>query len=165
MCVHACNPQLAVFQAGNAEVFPIKNHQTSTCIYPNQRIFSFGGGHHQVWEQAQPSCIPKADFPGTTWHYRRSTSHNIEVFLCQVSSKVFMVPTQLKQILYVSWIGHLASTKPGGVNMKFVFETTTSKTISNNGNNISWKNWKHLSWHPMSKRFVQSFFGCCLCLL
>ena len=68
MRVHACNPQLAVFQAGNAEVFPIKNHQTSTCIYPNQRIFSFGGGHHQVWEQAQPSCIPKADFPGTTWH-------------------------------------------------------------------------------------------------
>lgn len=60
---------------------------------------------------------------------------------------------------YVSWIGHLASTKPGGVNMKFVFETTASKTISNNGNNISWKNWKHLSWHPMSKHFVQSFLG------
>ena len=45
-----------------------RKKKPSTCIYPNQRIFGFGGGHHQVWEQAQPSCIPKADFPGPTWH-------------------------------------------------------------------------------------------------
>ena len=82
----------------------------------------------------------------------------MEVFLRGIQPGVCGV-NPVETNIYVSWIGRLPSTKPGGVNMKFLFETNTSKTISNNGNNISWKNWKHLSWHPMSKHFVQSFLG------
>lgn len=161
MLVHACTPQLAVFQAGNAEIFPIKTikHQPA----------SIQISASSASEEGTTRCGNKRSHPGLGIRYdpifqvplgtsgRSTCCNNKGVFMWYPARWCLWCQPSWNK--YVSWIGHLASTKPGGVNMKFVFETTTSKTISNNGNNISWKNWKHLSWHPMSKHFVQSFLG------
>lgn len=43
---------------------PLLNFQSGSSIHPDQRIFSFGLGHHQVRKHPQPSC----DVGWRRWH-------------------------------------------------------------------------------------------------